>query len=204
MKKILITSILATFMLIWIISFSSASCIVQGYVLDKGSNFKPFSVTAYCQNDNSWRNTSGSAGETYLVSWGGPAVTCQSVCGQVYIKAEYKNSIPEEPWLVGYTSHYPLNSENTPNWSNRVAHNINITLYEKQKSKEKKIITKLISEEQQKSNQEEAVKEFNSVITKEYKNNKDNINKLEIPINNTNWFILFWNRMIKFIQGIFI
>jgi len=206
MKKISITIILATFILICIISFSNAACIVQGYVKDSSGNFKDYSLSGYCENTGTWRNITGGEGVLYYVSWGGPVDSCQSFCNQIYVKAEYASSIPEEPWLIGYTSHYPMNSGNTPNWNGRGAHNYNITLYEQEKIKEKEIKNKEpVSEEQQKINQEKAIKNFNSVITKEYKKQDININKQgTLTTDIGNWFITFWNRMIKFINGIFI
>ena len=82
-----------------------------------------WNVSAYCQTGNSWRNTSGSAGETYLVSWGGPADNCQSFCDNVYItglNVTYGTGYPDDG--------YPMNSTTTGGWSSGGAHNSNITL----------------------------------------------------------------------------
>jgi hypothetical protein len=190
-----------------IIHSVSAACILQGYTKDINGNRILSFTPVYCQNEGSWSNSTGTS---YFASFGGPADSCLSRCGNVYIKSEHKSSIPEEPYLVGYPNGYfPLNSTNTAGWSSGSAHNINITLSNLNTPKPSPVY-KPISQVQQKANQEQAINQFNSVITTEYKKDNLNVNKVQslmeynkLPVNislvKEPFWIIWWNAIKQFL-----
>lgn len=129
MKRFL--SVLTIVILVGIFSLYSvsASCVIQGNVKNSTGTLIGWDVRAYCLTDNSWRNTTGAAGESYLVSWGGPADNCQAFCDNVYITGtnatlSFTGYPTNETTLVYY---YPMNSTTTSGWASGVAHAINIT-----------------------------------------------------------------------------
>ncbi|MCX6742542.1 MAG: hypothetical protein NTX24_05235 [Candidatus Pacearchaeota archaeon] len=204
MKKILLILLASMIFLIFLFSRVLATCVVQGYVKGEDNNFQGSNIKAYCELDDSWKNITRNSGELYYVSWGGPADTCQSYCDNVYINGSNSTlgiwGYPYNETTLQY--YFPINSSNTQEWNTGNTHSINLMIYDVDKTKPK-TQQKNVSEEQQKKNQDNSMKELNKDIAEKYQSKKLNVNKvknimnydksLEENINNTSLTgELFW------------
>lgn len=103
----------------------NAACRITGYTMNSSGDVVVSSdYWAYCQNAVSNQHIYNSTGG--LFSWGGPADTCNSYCGQVYVNATNVSDGIDGRCDQGY----PLNAGNVPGWSNTTTKAVgNVTMY---------------------------------------------------------------------------
>jgi len=121
-KQILL--IIPLIAVVFLLTNVEAACRYKGYAKDTYNEFIDAKVSGYCKNTDELIVLNKDAGELWLLSWGGPADTCESYCGEVFILIQN-----DDLGLLGFPdSQLPSNQDNSNNWDNKETNYQNATL----------------------------------------------------------------------------